>query len=57
MSSVMKNIANMLAEMTFLKDYVKEAAMIAVHYSKKLFAEIGNRIGKDRIFAMTLTPE
>lgn len=52
-----RNLADMLSEMTYMKDYVREALSRSIYSSRNIFAEISRRIGKKKDFVMTMTPE
>ncbi|MEM2974198.1 MAG: PEP-utilizing enzyme, partial [Candidatus Micrarchaeia archaeon] len=52
-----RNLADMLSEMTYLKDYVREALNMSILSSRKLYAEIGRRIGEKDSFVKMMTPE
>jgi phosphohistidine swiveling domain-containing protein len=52
-----RNLADMLSEMTYIKDYAREALSISIYSSRKIFAEIGRRIGEKESFVKMMTPE
>ena len=52
-----RNLADMLSEMTYMKDYVREALSRSMYSSRKIFAEIGKRIGKKEGFVKIMTPD